>query len=198
MPGPPLFFLTRFRAAFRFGRVSASSISLLPGCPLPRSAVEASTLRPSLEASPRLMNGSSSCPGFCGLAPSRFKRASPSFTFGPSLPRAAVSWPLLTPRSGRLPGRRPFRRKARSPQVRTRPFAARPPDLRRLGRFPPAVCRWFRWFWGLGPRTASSRRSWIARSWLFDGAAFPRAPARPAGIGLAGEACKTPTCACFP
>ena len=29
--------------------------------------------------------------------------------------------------------RRPFRREARSPQVRTRPFAARPPDLRRLG-----------------------------------------------------------------
>ncbi len=28
--------------------------------------------------------------------------------------------------------RRPFRRKARSPQVRTRPFTARPPDLRRL------------------------------------------------------------------
>ncbi len=87
MPGPPLFFLTRFRAAFRFGRRSASSIRLLPGCPLPFAAGGASTLRPSREASPRLMNGSSSCPDFCGMAPSRLKRASPSFTFGLWLPR---------------------------------------------------------------------------------------------------------------
>ena len=38
--------------------------------------------------------------------------------------------PLLTSRSASR--RDPFRSKARSPQVRTRPFAARPPDIRRL------------------------------------------------------------------
>ena len=39
-------------------------------------------------------------------------------------------WPLLTSCSGFH--RRPFRHKARSPQVRTRSFTAQPPDLRRL------------------------------------------------------------------
>src|SRR5699024_11101058 len=39
-------------------------------------------------------------------------------------------WPLLTSRSGSL--RRPFRRKARSPRIRTRSVTAQPPDLRRL------------------------------------------------------------------
>jgi hypothetical protein len=38
--------------------------------------------------------------------------------------------PLLTSRSGSAPS--PFRHKARSPQVRTHSFTARPPDLRRL------------------------------------------------------------------
>ena len=38
--------------------------------------------------------------------------------------------PLLTSRP--VSPRRPFNRKARSPQVRTRSFPARPPDLRRL------------------------------------------------------------------
>ena len=46
---------------------------------------------------------------------------------------AACLWllrPLLTSRS--VLERRPFRHKARSPQVRTHSFAAPPPDLRRL------------------------------------------------------------------
>jgi hypothetical protein len=38
-------------------------------------------------------------------------------------------WPLLTSRC-QPRGRRPFRRNARSPQVRTRSFTAQPPDLR--------------------------------------------------------------------
>src|SRR5664280_2094219 len=57
---------------------------------------------------------------------------SPSPSFGPS-PLLRLIRPLLTSRSaGLLDHRHPFRRKARSPQVRTSAFAARPPDLRRL------------------------------------------------------------------
>src|SRR5471030_3179371 len=52
-----------------------------------------------------------------------------SFSFGPS-PRLRLLRPLLTSRSGLR--RRPFRREARSPQVRTHSFPAQPPDLRRL------------------------------------------------------------------
>src|SRR5690606_12685997 len=44
---------------------------------------------------------------------------------------AALLRPLLTSRSAAL-RRRPFRRKARSPRVRTLSFVARPSDLRRL------------------------------------------------------------------
>ncbi len=58
-----------------------------------------------------------------------------SLSFGPS-PPAASSQPShrlldlwLLPRSG---SRCPFRHKARSPQVRTHSFTARPPDLRRF------------------------------------------------------------------
>ncbi len=61
--------------------------------------------------------------------------SSPSFSFGPSpcllAPRLLqLLRPLLTSRSGSP--RRPFRHKARSPQVRTRSFPAQPPHLRRL------------------------------------------------------------------
>lgn len=52
-----------------------------------------------------------------------------SFSFGPS-PGLRLLRPLLTSRSGLR--RRPFRRKTRSPQVRTQSFPAQPPDLRRL------------------------------------------------------------------
>ena len=51
-----------------------------------------------------------------------------SSPFGPS-PCFRVLRPLLTSRSASR--RRPFRRKARSPQVRPSAFRARPPDLRR-------------------------------------------------------------------
>ena len=50
--------------------------------------------------------------------------------FRPRRPGPRLLRPLLTSRS-RLP-RRPFRHKTRSPQVRTRSFPARPPDLRHL------------------------------------------------------------------
>jgi hypothetical protein len=61
-----------------------------------------------------------------------FKRhdSSPSFSFGPS-PVAGLLRPLLTSRCASS-GRRPFRREARSPQVRKRSFAAQSPHLRRL------------------------------------------------------------------
>ena len=48
----------------------------------------------------------------------------------PFAPCRRLLWPLLTSRS--VSPRRPFRRKARSPQVRTHSFAAQPPDLRRF------------------------------------------------------------------
>jgi len=54
-----------------------------------------------------------------------------SFSFGPSL---ALRQATTASADFSLPAqhRRPFRRKARSPQVRTHSFAAQPPDLRRL------------------------------------------------------------------
>ena len=54
-------------------------------------------------------------------------RLSPSSLSGPGL---QLLRPLLTSRSGLH--RRPFRHKARSPQVRTHSFITQPPDLRRL------------------------------------------------------------------
>jgi hypothetical protein len=48
-----------------------------------------------------------------------------------ALRRHRLLRPLLTSRSV-LHARRPFSRNARSPRIRTPPFAARPPDLRRL------------------------------------------------------------------
>src|SRR6202035_1660811 len=70
------------------------------------------------------------------MASPRFAGVSPSPSFGPSPPppklrrttTASADFSLQRP-CGR---RRPFRRKARSPRVRTSTFAARPPDLRRL------------------------------------------------------------------
>src|SRR3990172_3955971 len=60
-----------------------------------------------------------------------------SLSFGPSCvclcligPLPALLRPLLTSRLRQ--GRRPFRREARSPQVRTHSFITQPPDLRRL------------------------------------------------------------------
>ena len=47
-----------------------------------------------------------------------------------ALRRHRLLWPLLTSRSGSAPS--PFQAQARSPQVRTRFFPTRPPDLRRL------------------------------------------------------------------
>src|SRR5664279_80696 len=69
---------------------------------------------------------------FCGMASPRYVAVSPSPSFDPS-PLLRLIWPLLTSRSvGLLDHRHPFRRKARSPRVRTSSFAARPPDLRCL------------------------------------------------------------------
>jgi hypothetical protein len=52
-----------------------------------------------------------------------------SFSFSPSSALTSkLLWPRLTSRSDLH--RRPFRHEARSPQVRTHSFAARPPDLR--------------------------------------------------------------------
>ena len=51
-------------------------------------------------------------------------------SFQPLRPCRQLLRPLLTSRSGLH--RRPFRHKARSPQVRTQSFTAQPPDLRRL------------------------------------------------------------------
>src|ERR1700694_470968 len=70
------------------------------------------------------------------MASPRFAGVSPSPSFGPSPPppklrrttTASADFSLQRPRGHR----RPFRRKARSPRVRTSAFAARPPDLRRL------------------------------------------------------------------
>ena len=53
-----------------------------------------------------------------------------SYSFSPSLHFHELLRPLLTSRSTLL--RRPFRHKARSPQVRTQSFTAQPPDLRCL------------------------------------------------------------------
>ena len=63
-----------------------------------------------------------------GTFPRRDPR-SPRSPFRSALPDDPVLWPLLTSRSAHQ--RRPFRREARSPQVRTSTFGARPPDLRR-------------------------------------------------------------------
>ena len=60
----------------------------------------------------------------------RATRPSALLLVRPFAPCRRLLWPLLTSRS--VSPRRPFRRKARSPQVRTHSFAAQPPDLRRF------------------------------------------------------------------
>ena len=98
----------------------------------PFAADEGSPLRPAPQASPGRPNGSSSCPDFWGLPSPRLTVASLSLPFGPSPASGGILWPLLTSRSPTFRRGRPFRRQARSPQVRPSAFEARPPDLRRL------------------------------------------------------------------
>src|SRR5439155_3875818 len=68
------------------------------------------------------------------LATSAWRQTLPlvrSFACGSALqPSHRLLRPLLTSRSGSTP--LPFRHKARSPQVRTHSFTARPPNLRRF------------------------------------------------------------------
>jgi len=84
-------------------------------------------------------------PGPSGLHPSSLAAAPSHRSSGPFAFVAHVRFALLTVRpfappllrslltSRPVSPRRPFSRKARSPQVRTQPFPARPPDLCRLG-----------------------------------------------------------------
>ena len=99
MPGLPLFFLTRFSAAKRFGRESTRSIrSLAPERSVSLAAVGASPLRRSPTVSPRASNGSSSCLDIWGDLPSRLTSVSLSSPFGPS-PPVRLLRPRLTSRS---------------------------------------------------------------------------------------------------
>ncbi len=107
-----------------------------PRCSCPGSAVDASARKPVVAASPlRPILRPSLTLSFCDMASSRTVVVSPFLSFGPSPRRsldvattASADFSLRRPRDRR----RPFRRKARSPRVRTQTFAARPPDLRRL------------------------------------------------------------------
>ena len=100
--------------------------------------VGASPLRWTLGASPFPSSGSPNCSGFWRLAPFGLTAVSLSLPFGPSPTRLSRHCPLRLATTAsadfslRLLRRRPFRREARSPQVRLRTFPARPPDLRRL------------------------------------------------------------------
>ncbi len=91
----------------------------------PLVIVGASPLRRACEASPRSLSGSSACAEFRRLALFGLTAVSLSLRFGPSptgFQGPALSgcllWPRLTSRSAVT--RRPFRRKARAPQVRLR------------------------------------------------------------------------------
>jgi hypothetical protein len=76
--GLPLFFLTRFSAAWRFGRLTTRSIrSLAPERSSPFVAVGNSSLRLALGASPLLSTGSSSYLDSCGRLPSAHSRLEP-------------------------------------------------------------------------------------------------------------------------
>ena len=134
MPGLPAFCRTRFSAARRFRRSHALSIrSPVPGRSSPLPTVGASTRKrdPCGFTAP-VVCALGLGPDFCGMASPRCVGVSPSPSFGPS-PLLRLIRPLLTSRpDDLLDHRHPFRRKARSPQVRTSAFAARPPDLRRL------------------------------------------------------------------
>ena len=93
---------------------------------LPPTRVPRSVLRPRLH---RVAQTAAPVVRTSGAVPHRDPR-SPRSPFRSALPGPPVLWPLLTSRSASR--RCPFRHKARSPQVRTSAFRARPPDLRRL------------------------------------------------------------------
>ena len=114
----------------------------LPERSFPCAARPASPLRSTLRASPVASSGSSICMDIWCLA---FPRCTSDFallTVRPFARRAVhhprslrLLRPLLTPRSATCHSvrqRRPFRHKARSPQVRTMTFSAQPPDLHHL------------------------------------------------------------------
>ena len=145
-PGLPLFCLTRFNAALALPRSTTRSIRWsFPEPPFPVVAVGASPLRWSLGASPLTLNGSSACAAFWCLALPRLMAGLLSLPFGPSssaaVPassrRVAIPAGALRTRTAsadfslRPHRRRPFRREARSPQVRLVMFPAQLPDLRR-------------------------------------------------------------------
>src|SRR5712691_10119627 len=116
----------------------------VPEHPFPIAADSASPLRRPAGAAPRSVSGSSTCADFWCLALSRLMVVLLSHPFGPSPPvnlpaprrlsrlpaSPTVLRPLLTSRAASR--RRPFRHKARSPQVRNSAFLAQPPDLRRV------------------------------------------------------------------
>ena len=120
--------------ASALARATTNSISRWssPELPSPSAAVGASPLPWPWGASPLASKASSDCSDFWHLAPSRLTvGCSP---FRSALHRARTAARLIRPRltSRSVSPRRPFRRKARSPQVRALAFPASPPDLRRL------------------------------------------------------------------
>jgi hypothetical protein len=137
MPGLPLFSRTRFKAARQFWRSHTSSIKplLAPFVPersFPSTTGGASTRPGESAASPLAPPMRPSFLGFCDMASPRETGVSLFPSFGPSPERTLATTTLLTSRSTKPVPHGPFRRKARSPQVRTSAFTARPPDLRRL------------------------------------------------------------------
>lgn len=138
MPGLPLFSRTRFKAARQFWRSHTSYIMplLAPFVPersFPFPAGGASTRPGEPVASPLAPPVRPSFLGFCDMASPRETGVSLFPSFGPSPGRTPAT---MTAADFSLheacASCRPFRRKARSPQVRTSTFTARPPDLRRL------------------------------------------------------------------
>ena len=131
MPGLPWFCCTRFNAACTLPR---STTCLHAGGRSPSVRLRSPPARFAAPLGPRGFTPASErelqlLPGH--LAPGVFEAhgrlALPSVR---PFARSRLLWPRLTSRSA--PRRRPFRRKARSPQVRPSAFPARPPDLRRL------------------------------------------------------------------
>ena len=127
-PGLPWFCCTRFNAAWTLPRSTTRSIKWsVPERASPLPARDASPLRSALGASPLSPNGSSSCClAIWRLASWRVTVVPLSLLFGPS--PEGLLWPRLTSRPAAR--RRPFRRQARSPQVRMLAVPAPPPDLR--------------------------------------------------------------------
>jgi hypothetical protein len=134
MPGLPAFCRTRFNAARRFWRSHALSIRslLLPRRSFPLPVRGASTRALELCGfTARTVRAFGPSSDFCGITPPRRAGVSPFPSFGPSRFTATMASADFSLRWSCNP-RRPFRREARSPRVRTSAFAARPPDLRRL------------------------------------------------------------------